>query len=50
LELIFKSICLGVYIGKAKYTEVGRRRGTMENKHITFSDSYKKETFKYLGS
>ena len=46
-----KDIGLAVNIGKTKYVEVGRHRGTMANGHITVSShSYKEvKTPKYLG-
>jgi hypothetical protein len=47
-----KDIGLAVNIGKTKYMEIGRHRGTIANGHIKIgSNSYEKvETFKYLDS
>jgi len=47
-----KDIGLAVNVGKTKYKEVGRRRGTMANQHIMVkNNSYEKViSFKYLDS
>ena len=47
-----KDIGLAVNVGKTKYMEIGRHRGTIPNAHIKIGrNSYEKvKTFKYLDS